>query len=87
MNNEHFPQLGVIEIAPSLTSLGEKETARFYAGTISEDIIAQHGFLRLDQPAFGEHPARTVFIEPGHVRRIEFVTADVIEQALRLYWY
>ncbi len=87
ISNKHFPALGAIEVSPSLPYAAGKETARWYCGTISEDSIAQHGFLRLDQPATDKHPARTVFIEPGHVRRIEFINADELEQALHFWCY
>jgi hypothetical protein len=85
--NKHFPLLGMMEIAPSLPYDGDREAARWYCGLISEDKIAQHGFLRLDQPATEKHPARCIFIQPAHVRRIEFIAEQHLDEALRIWGY
>lgn len=51
-------------------------------GLASEQSVAGQMFLRLDIPAAGEWPARTLLIVPSVIRRIEPMSEDQARQLL-----
>jgi len=85
--NEYLPHLCLVEVAPSVTGVGEKETARRYCGTVIEDSVATHGFLRLYQPPTDKWPSRTIFINPSHVRTIELIEEQEFDELLKSWGY
>lgn len=51
-------------------------------GLASEQSVAGQMFLRLDIPAAGDWPDRTLLIVPSVIRRIEPMTEDQVRQLL-----
>ena len=85
--SNRFHQFCAVEIKPSLPYsplMGNRETARWFVGDVTEEIIANHGFLRMDLPACEKYPARTILIDPAHVRRIEPLSEEQMLAALSI---
>lgn len=51
-------------------------------GLASEQSVAGQMFLRLDIPAAGDWPDRTLLIMPSGIRRIEPMTEDQVRELL-----
>lgn len=69
-----FRQFCVVEVAPSLSVVSRQERAYFLLGEVSEERIANYGFLRVDLPAYGSERAKTVLLNPANVRQLELKT-------------
>ena len=73
------------EIEKSFFANVEVMGHRRFAGKVSEQVIAGHGFVRVDVPAVGDRMAFTKLIGPSSIYAITPVSEEVAKQLAAQY--